>query len=253
MAGKDGRKKKQKSQNSDKASKPKRRGLGAKIKGLVMGRTKKKKQNSDLNSFTLQDYDPNGASRESILERSIEVDRNSYAGQTTPQRKKDLMRDQISPISMDKAFKGASKEELSGSISLVLLLVDPNSFRFELLQLEFEAPQNASVNDVLQQIKGSVTEPALQKLTFCALADRTGNAHEKEAPLEEALTRRTHNNDILAALCEGITADECSKLARPILSDEKVVDMVRGKNRTGDLLFSAAGAFLLCFCVTFAA
>jgi hypothetical protein len=68
-------------------------------------------------------------------------------------------------------------------ISLILLLVCPDTLRFELLRLEFETPQDMIVADVLDQLENSVMEKSLQRLTFTALVDSKGMAHQGKDPL----------------------------------------------------------------------
>ena len=115
---------------------------------------------------------------------------------------------------------------ISGPISLILLLVEQGSLRFELLQLEFETPQTASVKDVLVQIKASVTEPVLRQKKFVGVMDRLGRSYGERTPLGDALTKRRNNKDILVVVCQGVSAEQSGRLARPILGDEKVIGMV---------------------------
>eukprot|EP00984_Skeletonema_dohrnii_P022199 scaffold11318_cov68-Skeletonema_dohrnii-CCMP3373.AAC.1 len=50
-------------------------------------------------------------------------------------------------------------------IQVVLLLMDPNSRRFELLQLEFDS-NKALVSDVVRQVQSSATEDTLRNLSY---------------------------------------------------------------------------------------
>jgi len=107
-------------------------------------------------------------------------------------------------------------------LKVVLLLMDPETRRFELLQLEFDS-KKALVSDVLAQIPMSVTEDALRKQNYTGICGREG----KEMTPQELLATFCTGNDVLVAIPQGLPAKECARLAKPILSDEKVVNMVR--------------------------
>lgn len=117
--------------------------------------------------------------------------------------------------------------DLTQPIALVLLLVDPDTLRFELLQLEYDNPTDAKVSDVLEQIPNSVTEPAIRSLEFQALVDRQGGTFGPTLSLAKALAHRRKSKDILVGLSKGVTPEHCGRLARPILGDNKVIGMVR--------------------------
>jgi hypothetical protein len=107
-------------------------------------------------------------------------------------------------------------------LKIVLLLMDTKSRRFELLQLEFDS-QKALVSDVLGQIPFSVTESALSEQTYVSIC----GVDSKEVASSELLSNFCSGNEVLVAMPAGATAKECVRLARPILSDDKVVSMVR--------------------------
>ena len=107
-------------------------------------------------------------------------------------------------------------------IQVVLLLMDPSSRRFELLQLEFDSDK-AVVSDVLSQIALSATEESLRTQTYTGVADRTGAAKASA----DLLSGFCQANDVILAIPQGMKAAECAKLARPILGDPKVNTMVR--------------------------
>eukprot|EP00536_Pseudo-nitzschia_multiseries_P007458 jgi/Psemu1/18011/gm1.18011_g len=70
-----------------------------------------------------------------------------------------------------EAAAAASSTAAAAVLDLVVLLMDPASHRFELLQLEFEDANRAKVSDVLVQIPISVTEPSLKKLVYDGVLD----------------------------------------------------------------------------------
>jgi hypothetical protein len=123
----------------------------------------------------------------------------------------------------------------ASALELVVLLMDPISRRFELLQLEFDSAR-AKVSDLLTQIPLSVTETSLQTQEYSGVLDSTGNVQEGSVRLMEAFgyTSRNDNNNInnnnkmvLVAKPKGISSKECMRLAKPILSDTQVAKMVR--------------------------
>jgi hypothetical protein len=68
----------------------------------------------------------------------------------------------------------AGQVEASGTsagLDLVVLLMDPISHRFELLQLEFDEKLKAKVSDLLTQIPISVTEPSLKSIVYDGILD----------------------------------------------------------------------------------
>ena len=107
-------------------------------------------------------------------------------------------------------------------IQVVLLLMDPASQRFELLQLEFDS-NKALVSDVLRQVQHSATEKALRDTTYAGVCDREG----LEMIAVMKLSTFCKGNDVVIAIPNGMTGKDTAKLARPILFDTKVKEMVR--------------------------
>jgi len=109
-----------------------------------------------------------------------------------------------------------------GALQVILLLMDPATRRFELLQLEFDS-QQAVVRDILAQVPSSVTEEALRKQNYSGVCDCKGQELYYSTCLGDVCT----GSDILIALPENLDAKECARLARPILSDKNVIEMLR--------------------------
>jgi len=119
-------------------------------------------------------------------------------------------------------------------IQVILLLMDPNTRRFELLQLEFDS-QKALVSDVLRQIHTSATEKSLREMTYGGVCDVEG----KEMIGGERLKQFCAGEDnagnsssagaveVVMAMPGGMTGAATANLARPILGDPKVVEMLR--------------------------
>ena len=133
------------------------------------------------------------------------------------------------------AAAGASAS--TAQLELVVLLMDPTTRRFELLQLEFDSPK-AKVSDLLTQIPASVTEPALKSdsVEFVGVLDHTGVVVEGSTKLLNAFggsdataasTSKKSTKMVLVAKPKGVSSKETIRLARPILTDKQVSKMVR--------------------------
>jgi hypothetical protein len=109
-------------------------------------------------------------------------------------------------------------------LQVILLLMDPKTRRFELLQLEFDS-NKAVVRDVLTQIPYSVTEEALRKQSYIGVCDRTGQELFFSTRLCDICTEA----DVLLAIPSHVEARECARLARPILRDRNVIQMVNNE------------------------
>jgi hypothetical protein len=126
-----------------------------------------------------------------------------------------------------------------GPVSLVVLLVDPVSLRFELLQLAFQLPTKVSVEDALKQASQNVTEPILKGLRFTGLLDGSGQLYDEKATIATAVSKSIGvtsssttpvcHKVLLVASLPSTTSESLTKLTRPILSDQKVVTMLKGQ------------------------
>eukprot|EP00934_Nitzschia_sp_Nitz4_P001067 Nitzschia sp. Nitz4//scaffold211_size37880//14905//16146//NITZ4_007704-RA/size37880-augustus-gene-0.60-mRNA-1//-1//CDS//3329541973//1067//frame0 len=218
-----------------------KKGIGTRIKRLVRGRKKSKRSgDDDASGVSMQTDkdDPNYNGPRTALDPDVlakVMEEEEYPTGTSGQRQtarpafdededEDEFDDHMSAY--EQQHEVDELGDLSGPISLVLLLVDPQTLRFELLQLEFESVQGAKVIDVLEQIKESITEPSIRKLDYQALVDRKGQSFAAKVNLAKAVSNRRHSKDILVGLSTGFTPDQCGLLARPILGDAKVVSML---------------------------
>lgn len=123
------------------------------------------------------------------------------------------------------------------ALELAVLLMDPLSRRFELLQLEFDS-HRAKVSDLIAQIPLSVTEDVLKTQSYVGVMDENGTVQEGSIRLLEAYgkgpeggtttTTTTTSKLVLVAKPMGISVKETMRLAKPILSDKDVAAMVRG-------------------------
>lgn len=173
-------------------------------------------------------YDVDVEERSVASSRPRSVASNSV-GTPSPTRRKKAQQNLLGPAKTEEsamedheAFFSSPDFKKPYLLKVVLLLMDPETRRFELLQLEFDSLK-ALVSDVLAQITVSVTEDALRQQTYTGICGFAG----KEMTPEQLLATFCHGNDVLVAIPVGVNAKECTRLAKPILGDEKVGAMVR--------------------------
>jgi hypothetical protein len=230
----------------------KKQGFGRQIRRLVGGRKKSKRTGDDASAVEVFDKDDAnvrapGTSLDAQVYAQVpsKGDPNSDEGPHIATGRFGSIdegdEDDEEPDSdKEDMLYGSGEEddvsdvgELVGPLEIVLVLVDPQSLRFELLQLEFETPQLSKVSECLEQVKDIVTESALKSLEFHSVLDRNGNSFPAKVGLGKALTCRRRGKDILVGISKGISADEAGRLARPILGDTKVMEMVRSTTSKG--------------------
>jgi len=114
------------------------------------------------------------------------------------------------------------ESESKNTIQVILLLMDPKSRRFELLQLEFDEDKSL-VEDIITQIPLSATEDVLRAKNYTTICDRTGKPLDNKNTLASYCT----GSEILVAVSDDMDASACHKLSKPILSESKVVDMLK--------------------------
>lgn len=112
-------------------------------------------------------------------------------------------------------------------LQVILLLMDANSRRFELIQLAFDA-ENASVKDVIGQIALSATENALRSQTYTDVCLPDGFLMKNDSYLKDYNDQIEAQKHMLLAIPTGMLTSECTKLAVPILNDPKVKAMLSG-------------------------
>jgi hypothetical protein len=122
------------------------------------------------------------------------------------------------PVSAAKSSAPATASK--PTIRAVLLLMDPNSRKFELIQLEFDSTI-ALVADVLHQAQSY--QSATRNLKYEGVCNQNG--HEMISSLNLSIYCKG-NEIVTIAIPEGMDGNETLQLAQPILSDSKVIDMV---------------------------
>jgi hypothetical protein len=192
------------------------------FKGLLKGNTKKKEKKTKFASddASLQSTEV-GSVRATNNTRSSE--QTMTPGPSTPDSKQSsyYVPDLSEEIQVETNPMSSQPAPIP-SLEVILLLMDPSTRRFELLQLEFDSDK-ARVSDILAQIPLSVTEEAIRKQEYNGVCDKNAKAQAEGTRLNEFC----HGMDVLVAIPKGISVEECSRLSRPILSDEKVLKMVR--------------------------
>ncbi|CAJ1941261.1 unnamed protein product [Cylindrotheca closterium] len=236
----------------------KKKGFGSKLKGLVRSNGKQKSvgdSSKSVGSSASEEppYDPPQQVRRPVskgnnddndyssssseefhqeLGTVTEVNEDDYDsdGELKPKSKR-----RISPTPKKKRIRAKAKRlgsggedgEFAETITLVILLVDPTTRRFELLQLEQNRPQDLKVKDVLAQVKTCVTEASLKQLQFVGLVDRLCQTHKPNVPLTKAMGFDA-KKDILVGWPMGVPVDQLVQSVRPILGDRnmgKLLDM----------------------------
>lgn len=139
---------------------------------------------------------------------------------------------------------GNSSTSPTGSgLDLVVLLMDPVSHRFELLQLEFDDASKAKVSDLLVQIPLSVTEPCLKEIVYDGILDDNyyrsstellGTTVAPSSKLIDAFGPRASTfaksngsiKMVLVARPSGVSNAATLRLAKPIFTNSDVSNMV---------------------------
>mmetsp|Transcript_34208 Transcript_34208/g.50293 ORF Transcript_34208/g.50293 Transcript_34208/m.50293 type:complete len:620 (-) Transcript_34208:458-2317(-) len=120
-----------------------------------------------------------------------------------------------------------------GKILVVLLLIEPASRRFELLQLEFD-PIKALVQDILAQIPVSVTEEILRAQEYTGICNGKGEEMSDGSKLKEFL-KGGSTMEIALAIPKGRNGKECAILAEPVLTDPEVMTMIQPNTDNKDV------------------
>ena len=113
---------------------------------------------------------------------SSDEDNESYVSTPTPsitvERTANVVEDDFLKAATASATGGAAGDDRASEehlLDIVVLVMDPASHRFELLQIEFEDATMAKVSDLLLQLPMSITEPLLQRITYDSILDPTNS------------------------------------------------------------------------------
>jgi len=115
------------------------------------------------------------------------------------------------------------KTPLGDPIHVILLLMDPKTRRFELLQLEFDS-SSAKVNDIFAQISISATEPSLKSQKYENLTNLKGEDLEGAKDIAKYID----SAGIIIAVPSTTEekGEKIVKMASPILTNPKVHAML---------------------------
>lgn len=197
------------------------RGKTKRIRGILNGQGRKerrarreaRKASSDLLGESYSIEDDASTVYGVDVDNSVVVPRHPRAPVATVTHKTHSADDEPSTNSLSTQI---------AALQAILLVMDPLTRRFELLQLEFDT-KTAIVNDVLAQIPHSVTEDALRNQAYVGISDPYGI----ELILSLRLSKFCEALEVFLAIPDGMPSKECARLARPILCDENVMAMVR--------------------------
>jgi len=107
-------------------------------------------------------------------------------------------------------------------LSLVLLLMDTTTRRFELVQLEFDA-RHAIGSDVMSQIPHSAGDEITKNMKYDGVCTKDG----EEMALTSLISDFCATNEVILAVPEGYDGKKTAEQAAPILADPSVVVMLR--------------------------
>ncbi len=132
----------------------------------------------------------------------------------------------VSSASMTAAVKQST---YSDPVQVILLIMDPATRRFELLQLEFDSSLS-KVSDIYTQIPEAATEEILQKTTYKAIITPKGEELKSDTSLSEFAKGAV----VVIAVPESTeeSLEKCAAMAVPILTNSKVHKMVSYSNRS---------------------
>jgi len=122
-----------------------------------------------------------------------------------------------------KSPKDASPPQAAAPLHIILLLMDPKTRRFELLQLEFDTAK-ATVSDILQQIPISATEESLRTQKFDCICNTEGVEYDQDKSLSDYVDGTAVVIAVPKTDLNG--AENAAKMAKPILKDPKVEEML---------------------------
>ena len=196
------------------------------FKGLVNKRKSKNKKNQSQSASASQASSPSRP-----RPQSSNTNRNRDKDDSTVY---SVAFDATTTASIPASDNASAKTTPLGEpVHVILLLMDPQTRRFELLQLEFDSA-TAKVSDITDQIVISATEPSLIIQTFETLTDLRG----VELVPNKYIAEYVDSAGVIVAVPSS-TKDRgkaVAAMATPILTNPKVHTMV-----------SVSSNFLVCF------
>eukprot|EP00586_Coscinodiscus_wailesii_P006303 CAMPEP_0172481004 /NCGR_PEP_ID=MMETSP1066-20121228/6513_1 /TAXON_ID=671091 /ORGANISM="Coscinodiscus wailesii, Strain CCMP2513" /LENGTH=483 /DNA_ID=CAMNT_0013242865 /DNA_START=114 /DNA_END=1565 /DNA_ORIENTATION=+ len=127
-----------------------------------------------------------------------------------------------------------TEETLSNTVQIVLLLIDPTSRRFELIQLEFDSVK-AIVQDLLSQIPSAASEESVRDQGYDGICTIDGEEMSCTGKLKDFVEQNEGINAVVLAMPEGVSPEDCAEMAKPILADKNVIAVVDPSGKTQSL------------------
>lgn len=142
--------------------------------------------------------------------------------ESPPPAKKDVASTDDSTAEKTTSTRRASR---GSPLDIVLLIMDGETRRFELIQLSFDAEIHTA-SDIVKQIAVNATESCLREQNYKAVCFVDGTLMKDDCTLKTYEDHLKSDSGIVLAVPEGMTAEDCVRLSHPILHDESVIKMV---------------------------
>jgi hypothetical protein len=121
-----------------------------------------------------------------------------------------------------------------GPIPFFILLLDPKSRIFELIEINDASP-SSSIGDILKSIGEKCTDERLSEMYYvglCRPSDRVEFLDLGAAAFPNtASSQQILENDVLVAILEDSTGFQMTKISKPILKNAKFRDMIRRRRK----------------------
>lgn len=143
-------------------------------------------------------------------------------------------------VSVTDSVGSASTHQGNGSkfvpnkadiLQIILLLMNPKTRRFELLQLGFDKSKTY-VRDVLPQIQQSATDNEFKALNYQGVANIDGHLLQPNEMLAASCKDATTKGVCLLAVVEEIGSKAFSEMVKPILSDPSIAPLIRAGGKS---------------------
>mmetsp|Transcript_12467 Transcript_12467/g.15801 ORF Transcript_12467/g.15801 Transcript_12467/m.15801 type:complete len:407 (-) Transcript_12467:286-1506(-) len=189
----------------------KKRGM-KRLKGLITGKSRREKRKAKAAAAAAAGAT---ATEENIVD-NVPDDASTVYGA-------ELDASVIGKSSSSASLSTAKSTIFADPVQVILLIMDPQTRRFELLQLEFDSAM-AKVSDIYKQIPTAATEDVLQNATYKAIITPKGEELKQDASLSDYVTGAS----VVIAVPESSeeTLEKCASMAVPILTNSKVHKML---------------------------
>ena len=132
-------------------------------------------------------------------------------------------------VKFDERSSQPSNSVVCELVQIMLLIIDPLSRRFEVLQLDLDM-EHAIVADLLAQVPLSVTEESLKHLSFIGTCECQSSSDSSCVQMMKKSDRLVdfdvRKGNVLIAVPEGESASDTWKNAVPILSNPRIASIL---------------------------